>query len=100
MISRRSAVGMFAAPLLAQTRRASPATTPAAATADWPQWHGPDRTNLSKETGLLKQWPTGGPKLLWSVNGLGSGGRDCISSLTYSPVSLTRKTETRSPSRA
>ena len=24
---------------------------------DWPQWRGPDRSNLSRETGLLKQWP-------------------------------------------
>ena len=23
---------------------------------DWPQWQGPDRTGLSKETGLLQQW--------------------------------------------
>ena len=34
-----------------------------AAFPDWPQWHGPDRTNISKESGLLKQWPSGGPKL-------------------------------------
>lgn len=40
---------------------------------DWPQWHGPDRTNISKETGLLKQWPSAGPKLLWTARGLGSG---------------------------
>jgi hypothetical protein len=31
--------------------------------ADWPQWQGPDRTRLSKETGLLKQWPAAGPPL-------------------------------------
>ena len=29
--------------------------------SDWPQWQGPDRTGLSKETGLLKEWPAGGP---------------------------------------
>jgi outer membrane protein assembly factor BamB len=40
---------------------------------DWPQWHGPDRTNLSPETGLLKEWPSGAPKLLWSVQGIGRG---------------------------
>jgi outer membrane protein assembly factor BamB len=44
-----------------------------AATPDWPQWHGPDRTNISREVGLLKQWPSGGPKLLWSTRGLGNG---------------------------
>ena len=40
---------------------------------DWPQWQGPDRTRLSKETGLLKEWPTGGPPLVWTANGLGAG---------------------------
>ena len=32
---------------------------------DWPQWRGPDRDGISRETGLLKQWPEGGPKVLW-----------------------------------
>jgi len=41
--------------------------------ADWPQWRGPDRNGVSKESGLLKQWPAGGPKLLWQVNDLGDG---------------------------
>ena len=41
--------------------------------ADWPQWQGPDRTRISKETGLLKEWPAGGPRLVWTANGLGSG---------------------------
>ena len=40
---------------------------------DWPQWRGPDRTGLSKETGLLKDWPKEGPKQLWKINGLGEG---------------------------
>src|SRR5688572_4715139 len=40
---------------------------------DWPQWRGPNRDGVSKETGLLKQWPEGGPKLLWQVNDLGDG---------------------------
>jgi outer membrane protein assembly factor BamB len=44
-----------------------------AAEPDWPQWQGPDRTNLSKETGLLKQWPPQGPPKLWSISGLGAG---------------------------
>jgi outer membrane protein assembly factor BamB len=43
------------------------------AAPDWPQWQGPDRTRLSKETGLLKEWPAGGPKLVWTANGLGTG---------------------------
>src|SRR5437588_9839838 len=41
--------------------------------ADWPQWRGPDRTDVSKETGLLKSWPKAGPKLLWSYEDAGIG---------------------------
>ena len=41
--------------------------------ADWPQWHGPDRTNLAKETGLLKSWPASGPPVVWSISGIGEG---------------------------
>ena len=40
---------------------------------DWPQWRGSNRDDKSAETGLLKKWPEGGPKLLWSVKGLGVG---------------------------
>jgi hypothetical protein len=36
-----------------------------AANFDWPQWRGPNRDDLSKETGLLKTWPSGGPKRVW-----------------------------------
>jgi outer membrane protein assembly factor BamB len=42
-------------------------------TTDWPQWRGPDRTGISRETGLLKQWPSGGPARLWRVTNLGGG---------------------------
>ena len=45
----------------------------AASTADWPQWRGPKRDGVSNESGLLKQWPAGGPKLLWQVNDIGDG---------------------------
>ena len=41
--------------------------------ADWPQWQGPDRTGLSKETGLLHEWPANGPPVVWSASGLGGG---------------------------
>ena len=40
---------------------------------DWPQWRGPKRDGISKKTGLLKEWPKDGPKLLWQVKDLGSG---------------------------
>jgi PQQ-like domain len=43
--------------------------------ADWPQYLGPDRNAISKETGLLHSWPAGGPKVLWTVPlGAGYGG--------------------------
>src|SRR5215210_4234161 len=44
-----------------------------AADADWPQWRGPDRTGISKETGLLKSWPASGPTVVWTVSNLGEG---------------------------
>ena len=40
---------------------------------DWPQWRGPQRDGISRETGLLKEWPKGGPKLKWQLNNVGSG---------------------------
>ena len=40
---------------------------------DWPQWRGPDRTDISQETGLLKNWPTGGPKQIWKSTDAGLG---------------------------
>jgi outer membrane protein assembly factor BamB len=40
---------------------------------DWPGWRGADRTDVSTETGLLKEWPEGGPKLLWKAKDLGGG---------------------------
>lgn len=40
--------------------------------SDWPQWRGPDRTDVSKETGLLKSWPEGGPKRLWLYENAGN----------------------------
>ena len=46
---------------------------------EWPCFHGVDRTNKSKETGLLKSWPENGPERLWTVSGLGKG---------YSSVSI------------
>lgn len=41
--------------------------------ADYPQWRGPDRNGVSEETGLLKEWPEGGPELVRTVTGLGDG---------------------------
>jgi|GEM_PF-917966 len=41
--------------------------------ADWMQWRGPDHNGISQETGLLKDWGSDGPKLVWKVNSLGIG---------------------------
>ncbi|HVR83923.1 MAG TPA: PQQ-binding-like beta-propeller repeat protein, partial [Planctomycetota bacterium] len=41
--------------------------------SDWNQWKGPKRDGLSPDTGLLKEWPAGGPPLLWKTTGLGDG---------------------------
>jgi outer membrane protein assembly factor BamB len=41
--------------------------------ADWTQWQGPDRTGISKETGLLREWPASGPAVVWTASNLGNG---------------------------
>ena len=54
---------------LSVTRSANTGASP----SDWPQWRGPERNGISKESGLLKQWPAEGPKLLWQVEDIGDG---------------------------
>lgn len=49
------------------------AQTMAQSAANWPQWRGPNRDGISKETGLLKQWPAEGPPLVWKATGAGRG---------------------------
>ncbi|MBA3571835.1 MAG: PQQ-like beta-propeller repeat protein, partial [Pyrinomonadaceae bacterium] len=41
--------------------------------AEWPQWRGPNRDGISKETGLLRRWPADGPPLAWKASGAGRG---------------------------
>src|SRR5262249_54515531 len=50
-----------------------------ASSADWPQFRGPNRDNLSPDKGLLTHWPADGPPLAWKAEGVGGG---------YSSVSL------------
>jgi outer membrane protein assembly factor BamB len=50
-----------------------PVPPPAAAATDWPQWRGPERTGLSRDAGLLKQWPAAGPSQVWTISNLGEG---------------------------
>jgi outer membrane protein assembly factor BamB len=45
---------------------------------DWPQWRGANRDAVSPETGLLNEWPDGGPRVVWRAK-VGAG---------YSSVSI------------
>lgn len=47
---------------------------------DWPQWRGPDRNAVSRETGIVDDWGNDGPDILWRVE-LGQG---------FSSVSVSR----------
>src|SRR5437588_2541637 len=35
---------------------------------DWPQWLGPRRDSVWRETGILDRFPQGGPKVLWRAS--------------------------------
>jgi outer membrane protein assembly factor BamB len=39
----------------------------------WPRFRGPDQNNISRESGLMKSWPEGGPKKVWSIEQAGEG---------------------------
>lgn len=72
-----SALGLLAVaavvPLAGAQDGPSAQTETTAKPGEWPQWRGPKRDNLSTETGLLKEWPADGPKLLWTTRKLGKG---------------------------
>src|SRR5262249_17670557 len=34
---------------------------------DWPQWLGPQRDGVWRETGIVDKFPQGGPKVVWRV---------------------------------
>lgn len=71
-ITRRHALALMSAGAFAQRPTAS-------AEPVWPQWRGPSRDGISRETGLLKQWPGAGPSRLWRTEGLGAGyGSLCV----------------------
>ena len=67
-MTRRKFIVLFFVLALAQSTIGNVAIT-----TDWPQWQGPNRTGLSTETGLLKAWPEAGPKVAWSITGIGAG---------------------------
>ena len=67
-MKRRDFLPLLAAPLLPRGAASTPNPS-----FEWPQWRGPDRSGLSRETGLLASWPSGGPRALWSISNLGEG---------------------------
>jgi outer membrane protein assembly factor BamB len=58
--------------LTAQDPRLRP-ELPNQSAPEWHQWRGPNRDGHSAETGLLEQWPEGGPRRLWQARGSGTG---------------------------
>lgn len=96
-----------AAPSPGQPEAAAPA--PEIETS-WTDFRGPGRASISPETGLLREWPTSGPPLLWTADGLGRGygsitlddervflqgtadGRSCVFALARSDGSLRWRT--------
>src|ERR1700678_4452742 len=39
---------------------------------DWPQWMGPERDSVWRETGIVSSFPAGGPPVVWRAE-IGSG---------------------------
>lgn len=60
-------------------------TATLAPAADWPQWRGANRDDISAETGLLKKWPASGPKKVWMFDdaGLGYSGYSIVGDTLY-----------------
>jgi len=55
--------------------------------SDWPQFLGPQRNGVSRETGLLKTWPVDGPKEVWRVKGgVGMSGISIVAGKLYTMV--------------
>jgi outer membrane protein assembly factor BamB len=68
--------------------------TPALLAVDWPQWLGPNRDGVWRETGLLAQFPKDGLKVRWRTPVSGgfsapaiSGGRVFLTDFTPKPDS-------------
>jgi outer membrane protein assembly factor BamB len=59
----------FAFPLSLTVAALAPASAQA---EDWPQWLGPQRDGVWRETGLVDKFPRGGPKVRWRT-ALGGG---------------------------
>jgi outer membrane protein assembly factor BamB len=54
-----------------------PAMMVLAETNSWHQWRGPQRDGHAAPQSLLKEWPSGGPKMVWEYKNLGMGFSTC-----------------------
>ncbi len=72
---RVSGLGLTALVLLAAAAgpQAMGQAPPAPAAGNWPQWRGPNRDGISTEKSLLQSWPEGGPRKLFTAQGMGIG---------------------------
>jgi outer membrane protein assembly factor BamB len=77
---------------------ASTPTKSGAGSAGWPGFRGPSRDGVCTETGLLKEWPAEGPRLLWRLDGLGRGYSSIaiVGDRFYTMGDLAREKEERS----
>ena len=68
-----------------------------ATASDWPHWAGPKGDCTTDEKGLLKQWPEGGPEVLWRIPvGTGSNhpsvaGEDLCFARSWTRIRSTRR---------
>lgn len=63
-------------------------------THEWPNWRGEDRSGRSPETGLLREWPEGGPERVWLYRdaGLGYSGPAIVDGVLYTQGARDKKT--------
>jgi outer membrane protein assembly factor BamB len=81
-----SAFRLVIATILAALISSPAVAQDAAAKNEWSQFLGPARNGISRETGLLNEWPQDGPKIIWKVpGGVGMSGlaisRGCVITL-------------------
>lgn len=68
-----SAAAEDALPVADLSARGAEPAGPASNALFWPRFRGPRGDGVSTDTGLMKEWPDGGPKLAWSTAGIGHG---------------------------
>jgi outer membrane protein assembly factor BamB len=72
----------------------------AARADDWPQWLGPHRDGLWRETGLVRKFPKGGPTILWRAPlGTGYAGPAVVGRRVYVMDRLRAKDKDGKPAR-